>query len=395
MIVDGVVAEVSGGTVSGRFDQVEDYGDGVVIPGLIDSHVHLQLLPGTDHEVGRAEHAAGRLSGALYLRAMTNARLALTAGITTVRDLAADMSILVVRDTIAAGEPGPRLLVAGLPITTTAGHCHWMGELRADSADEVRHSARWLVERGVDVVKIMSSGGNMTAGSNALRPQYSAAELSEAVVEAHRLGRRVVAHALNVEAIRNCVDAGVDTIDHCTWQLPDASLAYDPELGRQLIDTGVQVGITGSGILRILLGQGEPGHAQLQRALEAHRELYRAGAKVGVHSDGGVRFTPIERFDLTLKVMQVGLDVSPAEVLSAVTTTAAEAIGLGDQLGSISPGKRADLVVLDDNPLHDLDHVRSVRAVFKDGIKLVERNRILVPPRAEAADPWTWIKDFS
>ena len=257
VIVDGVVADVACGTVNGRFDQIEDYGDGVVIPGMIDSHVHLQLLPGTDHEVGRAEHAQARLSGGIYLRAMTNARLALTAGITTVRDLAADMSILVVRDTIAAGEPGPRLLVAGLPITTTAGHCHWMGELRADNADEVRRSARWLAERGVDVVKIMSSGGNMTAGSNALRPQYSAAELSEAVAEAHRLGRRVVAHALNVEAIRNCVDAGVDSIDHCTWQLPDGSLAYDAELGRQLIDTGVQVGITGSGILRILLGQGE------------------------------------------------------------------------------------------------------------------------------------------
>ena len=93
--------------------------------------------------------------------------------------------------------------------------------------------------------------------------------------------------------------------------------------------------------------------------------------------------------------MQAGLEVSPAEVLSAVTTTAADAIGLGDQLGSISPGKRADLVVLDDNPVNDLDHVRSVRAVFRDGVKLVERDRILVPSRAEAADPWTWIKDFS
>jgi imidazolonepropionase-like amidohydrolase len=395
VVEDGIITEIRSEIVPGSFDMVEDFHDCVVMPGFIDTHVHLQLLPGTDHEQGKAVYEQARQAGGLALRAMKQARLALSAGITTVRDLGGDMSILALRDAISLGEPGPRLIAAGLPITTGAGHCHWMGDLRADNAEEVRKVARWLIERGVDVVKIMASGGNMTAGSNALQPQYSAEELSVAVREAHRLGRRVVAHALNVEAIRNCIQAGVDSIDHCSWQLPDSTLAYDPDLGQLLVQSGTRVGITGSGILRILLGRGEPGRAELRRVLDAHRQLFHAGARVGVHSDAGVRFTPIERFDLTLKVMMVGLDLSPREALVGATSTAAEALGLEAELGSVAPGMRADLVVLEANPLDDLDNVRTIRAVYRDGTKLIEQGRLFVPSRPEASDPWTWIREFS
>lgn len=387
-IENGLITELGTGAVGGSFDVQEDFSDCVVMPGLIDTHVHLQLEPGLDHAVGRATYRASRSKGRLPLVAMAQARRALMAGLTTVRDLGGDMSILAVRDVINAGEPGPRLLVAGLPITTTGGHCHWLGELRADDAAEVRKVTRWLVEQGVDVVKIMSSGGNMTPGSNALKPQYTALELAEAVAEAHRLGRLVVAHALNVESIRNCLQAGVDSIDHCAWQRPDGALAYDDQVGQQMVATGTWVGVTGSGILRVLLGGGAAGREELQRLLAGHREVLRHGGRVGVHSDAGVRLTPIERFDLALQVMMVGLELSPREVLVAATSAAAATIGLGTQTGAISVGRWADLLVLDSDPLARLAHVRSVRSVLKKGAKLVADGQILYTDRPEAADPW-------
>lgn len=389
---DGTISEVGVGPVTGPFDIEEDLRDCVVMPGLIDTHVHLQLEPGPDHDGGRAAYTEARRAGRLPLIALAQARRALLAGLTTVRDLGGDMSILAVRDAIAAGEPGPRLLVAGLPITTTGGHCHWLGEARSDSPEEVRKMTRWLVEQGVDVVKIMASGGNMTPESNALQPQYSASDLAVAVGEAHRLRRRIVAHALNVEAIRNCVEAGVDSVDHCSWQLPDGSLGYVPEIGQRLVETGTWVGVTGSGILRILLGEGKTGRDELRRRLMGHREVFRQGGRVSVHSDAGVRFTPVERFDLALRVMMVGLDVAPRDVLAAVTSGAAESIGLGRQTGAIATGRWADLLVLDRDPLADLSNVRSVRAAFKQGVKLVADGRLAVPERPEAADPWLWVK---
>jgi imidazolonepropionase-like amidohydrolase len=361
------------------------------MPGMIDTHVHLQLRPGPDHAWGRAIYRSDLESGLLAHVAMRQARLALRSGITTVRDLASDMSILAVRSALAEGEPGPRLLVAGCPITTTGGHCHWISDLHADDEGEVRHAVRWLVEQGVDCIKVMASGGNMTPGSNALAPQYSSSELRCAVNEAHRLGRRVVAHALNVDAIKNCVESGVDSVDHCTWQLPDGSLRYDEELGKQIVEGGTRVGITGSGILRVLLERGAEGQGELRKALDAHRQLYAAGGRVGVHSDAGVRFTPIERFDLSLKVMEVGLSISPREVLVAATNTAAEALGLEQVVGAIEVGKRGDLAVLESDPCADLANVRSVRAVFRDGRKVVEHGRMVVPDR-EGAGPWNCVR---
>lgn len=379
VVEDGIITEIRPAPPPGPFNAREDLRGQVVMPGLIDTHVHLQLTPGPDHQSGRTRYQTERESGLLPLTAMRHARIALSAGITTLRDLGADMSILAVRDAISAGEPGPRLLVAGLPITTTAGHCHWFGEVRADTAEDMQRTARWLAEQGVDVVKVMASGGNMTPGSNALQPQYSAAELAVAAGEAHRLGRRVAAHALNVQAIQNCVEAGVDSIEHCSFQLADGSLGYDRELGELIARDGPAVGITGSGILRVLLDQGEAGRTELRRTLSAHRELLRAGALIGVHSDAGVRFTRFERFDLSLEVMTVGLDVPPVTALIAATATAATIIGLESELGTIEVGKRADLLALTADPLADIGNVRTVAAVFRDGIRLVDRGRLTVP----------------
>ena len=164
-----------------------DFPGCTIIPGLVDTHVHLSMSPDLDAwQVARdlvttPEHE-------LVLRAERHARLALSAGVTTLRDCGSPGKVtLALRNAIAAGVLiGPRLLVCGRPITTTAGHCHFMGE-RADSEGEIRKVTRALCHDGVDFIKIMATGGMLTPGSNPAAVQFSASELAACVEEAHRL----------------------------------------------------------------------------------------------------------------------------------------------------------------------------------------------------------------
>ena len=356
---------------------VVDYCDRVVMPGLIDPHVHLQFTPLADHEAGRAAYERDREAGWLTLRAAAHARAALATGVTTLRDCGSDLSLLALRDHFAKTRSGPRIIAAGPPITTTAGHCHWCGH-RADSTLEVRKAVRTLAEAGVDIIKIMASGGNMTAGSNPLQPQYTLEAIQMAVTEAHRLGRRVVAHALNAETIHRCVIAGVDCIDHCTWQRSDGSLVYDEKIGSLLVASGLQAGATGSGIVRILLDQGAEGAAQIRRIFAGHRRLRALGGTIAVHSDAGVRFTHFDRFDLSLKVLMAGLDLSALETLQTATVENAKVLGLEAEIGTIDTGKRADLLVLRSDPRDAIDAVRDVAAVLRDGVSVVEGEYLAV-----------------
>ena len=371
LIESGRIAGIHRSVPSLEDVEVVDYGDRVIMPGLIDPHVHLQFTPLADHEAGRAAFEHDRQAGWLALRAATHARAALASGVTTLRDCGSDLSLLAVRDHFARTRSGPRIVAAGPPITTTAGHCHWCGQI-ADSESEIRKAVRTLAEAGVDIIKIMASGGNMTAGSNPLQPQYTLGEIQVAVAEAHRLGRRVVAHALNAETIHRCVIAGVDCIDHCTWQHPGGSIGYDETIGRLLVASGAQAGATGSGIARVLLDQGPDGAAQIRRNLDGHRRLRELGGMIAVHSDAGVRFTHFDRFDLSLKVLMVGLDLSALETLRIATVANATVLGLEREIGTIDIGKRADLLVLRSDPREAIDSIREVAAVLRDGIAMAE-----------------------
>jgi imidazolonepropionase-like amidohydrolase len=375
LIQDGRIEGVFRSAPSPDGAEVLDYGDKIVMPGLIDTHLHLQFSPQADHETGRLAYERDRRLGWLPLRAVTNARAALAAGVTTVRDCSSDLSLLAVRDSFAKTRMGPQIIAAGPPITTTAGHCSWIGQV-ADSALEVRKAVRALVEAGVDFVKIMASGGNMTAGSNPLQPQYTLDEIGIAVTEAHRLGRRVVAHALNTESIRRCVVADVDCIDHCSWLQADGSIRYDEGIGRSLVAAGTQAGATGSGILRALLDCGRAGEDELRRSLDGHRKLRELGGTVGIHSDAGVRLTHFDRFDLSLKVLMVGLGLCPDEALQTATIVGAQIVGLASEIGTIDTGKRADLLVLRSDPRAAIENIREVAAVLRDGVTVVENGRM-------------------
>ncbi len=355
-----------------------DCGDRTMLPGLIDAHLHLTMGGGaTSHEnVARLEREA---ADTLVLRAIHNAQLALLGGVTTARDCGGrDLSMVAVRRALDSGlAVGPRLLVAGMPVTTTAGHCSWMG-LQADTAAEIRRAVRWLCESEVDFIKVVATGGMMTPGSNPWMAQYSADDLRVVVHEAHRLGRHVAAHVLSSPGLRNVLEAGVDTVEH-VYSITGAHQDYDPALANRMAQQGVVGSITAHDGLRSLLPGQRSGDLQLlRRRLATHRQLREAGVRLVLHSDATGPPTTFDGMALGIQVLVRGMDYSVQDAIHACTGLAAQAIGVSDEVGTIAPGKRADLVLVDGDPSADLSALGRVYQVFRDGQVVVERAHLAI-----------------
>ncbi|MGQ0569482.1 MAG: amidohydrolase family protein [Armatimonadota bacterium] len=374
-------------------DGVVDCTDLTVLPGMIDAHVHLTFNAGPDN-ADVIQTLVTENDMMLALRAMANAQDALRAGVTTVRDCGGrGLATLAVRDAVARGlVTGPRILVSGMPITTTAGHLHYCG-LLADTSDELRQAVRAMCEAGVDFIKICATGGMMTEGSHPLRPQYGPDDLQITVKEAHHLGRPVAAHVLNAEAIRYCVAAGVDTFEHCLWQAPDGRMEYDEAVALEIVRSRRHVGVTGSGVVRQLLpaagdlpDEGAKKHAALWERFAGERAMRASGVRMMLHTDAGVRFTPFAEFARALEVAILGIGITPMEAISMVTRVPAEGLGLGADLGTVEPGKQADLVAVEGDPLADVSNLGRVRYVWRDGRMVVHDGMVSSPLRPDASD---------
>lgn len=358
-------------------DQVIDHRDATIVPGLVDSHVHLVFDHQTDSAAIRHTVRSSHLT-TLTLLAARNAAACLAGGVTTIRDCGdRDLITLAVRDAVGRGWlGGPRILAAGTPITTTGGHLAWCGRT-ADNAAELREAVRAVCEAGADVVKLVASGGNMTPDSHPFLPQYTAAELAAAAAAAHAAGRRVAVHALNAEAIRRSVAAGVDTIEHCLWNGPDGQPAYDASVGADIVARGIWVGVNMAGVDRILLPNTDdtPDLASAHRSTlrqrwAAARDMLALGARIMISSDAGTRFGRFEDFHLSLACAIEALDLSPTEAIHRATLVPAQALGLGDQVGSIEPGKCADLVVVGGDPATRIGDMARIREVWRDGRRM-------------------------
>ena len=334
-----------------------------VIPGLIEAHAHLCFNASRDwREVFDADTPTR-----MALRMAAYGRRMLEAGITTVRDLGAPTELAVeVREAFAAGlVPGPDLLVAGAPITTTGGHCYFMGG-EADGELEVRKAVRNRVKAGCDWIKIMATGGNMTRGTNTFAAQYSVDELRACIEEAHRLRKKVAAHCHGTVGIRVAVEAGVDVLEHCSFTAP-TGYDYDPEVTRMTVAKGILVSPTVSVGFR-----SWPDDGRKQERARIVKDQFARGAKFVMSTDCGIPGVPHEALAGGIQVLAELGGLSPVEALKLATSSSAERLELTDR-GTIAPGKRADLVVLDGDPTLDLAALERVRLVIKAGEVVFQR----------------------
>jgi imidazolonepropionase-like amidohydrolase len=343
--------------------EVVDLGDATLLPGLIDTHVHLAFDASQD-PVGRL---AGR-DDEQALRAMTEAaEAALRGGVTTVRDLG-DRGYLALGLRGRAGLP--TILASGPPLTTPGGHCHYLGGAVVPTVAGVRASVREHVERGVDVIKIMASGGNLTPGSRQDVAQFPPELLRAAVEEAHRHGLAVTAHAHAVPAIADGVAAGADGMEHVSFWTA-TGVDAPGELIQLIADRKTIVGAT--------IGQAPPPasmpglgpppevRARLPFLIANMRRLHEAGAVMVVGSDAGI--APVKPHDAVRYAPEMlrGLGISQAEALRMITSKAAGVLGLGNRKGRVAPGFDADLLAVDGDPLADPDALHRIRAVCARG----------------------------
>ena len=363
--------------------EIHDLGDVSLLPGFIETHVHMHYRAAPDfREVGRLEPTER-----LVIRAVGHMRDLLRSGATTARDTGSrDDVALAVRSALQDGvAPGPRLLVAGAPITTTAGH-YWFLGAEADTTDEVVRRIRERRKAGVNHVKLIVSGGGYTPTSNPRSQQYPPATVRAAVDEAHRLGLPVLAHSLTATSNRICVEAGVDTIIHggVWWTdaaVRDQAYAYDPAVADDIAARGIWVDPT-IGEVEVhrrhrALGLPEPPEFEhwalpdVPSEYEPRLGFMRDMAARGVRFIGGMGMgMPLVTFDTVAASAQVyarDLGFDPWRAIATITSEAALALGLGGTVGAIRPGLVADLVAVEGDPIDDLEALARVRDVIQGG----------------------------
>ena len=335
-----------------------DLSDRFVMPGFVDAHSHISIVPGAGDQIGQLRQ--GPVPQAL--RATANLRRDLAAGTTTMRVMAEENFLDVqVRDAIDAGViPGPRLLCATRGITASNGH----GRAHAafDGMDEIRRGVRENFQRGADHVKLFATGGVSSEGTALNNSVYSRDEIRAAVEEAHRVGKYAAAHAHGGLGLRLAVEEGVSTIEHGVLTTDD-DIALMKERGVWLVCT-FSIFMHPTGI--------EQGDGKSPAIMEKVRWARRMVAdNFPRHLASGIRLAAgtdsmhgLMHFELATLVR---LGLSAHDALIAGTRGGAEACRVEGELGTLTPGKRADLLAIEGDPLRDIDSLQRVRLVMKDG----------------------------
>lgn len=324
-----------------------------LLPGFIDAHIHI-CMDGSPDPV-----AAGLTESPTIttLKAAESARRTLMAGVTTVRDMGGKDGIdFGLRQAIDSGLiPGPRMLISGRLICMTGGH-GWQIGLEANGPDEVRKAAREQIKAGVDIVKLMATGGVLTPAVEPGSEQLTEEELRAGVEEAHKAGKKTATHAMGTRGIQNALRAGIDSIEHGVY-LDDETVSMMMARNIPLIPTisalynieakGIEAGIPAFAVEKTL--KVKPFH------LESIRMAREAGVLVAAGTDAG---TPFNLHGENLGEIKLLVDYggfSPMGAIEAGTRIAARVLGLEKDLGTVEAGKIADLVLVEGNPLDDID----------------------------------------
>ena len=360
-IENGEIADV--GEAPEAPDTVIDGDDGVVAPGLVDSHVHIAMDGRPNTESVRSDSTP-----TLAYRAAENLRETVEAGVTTVRDLGSPGTLGPdTRDAVADGSiPGPRVVPCGSPVVITGGHGHWFGR-EADGPAEVRKAVREQLKKGAAVVKTMATGGVLTEGAEIGGFEMSPAELDALVDAASAKGRPTAAHCHGATGIENAVRAGISSVEHGTFMDREAA-----ELMAENDTYWVPTASALSGITENGSEAGIPEWAveKAEQAAAAFEDAWDHALDVGVPiamgTDAGTPFNHHRDAATELERM-VEHGLSPEATFEAATVNAADLLGL-DDVGRLEPGARADCVVLDSDPREDVSAYATPKTVVANGV---------------------------
>jgi imidazolonepropionase-like amidohydrolase len=359
--------------------RVIDLGDATLLPGLIDAHTHL-TSESTDEWLQGFFNNVSRDVAETAIRSTVNARKTLEAGFTTVRDVGSGEYVDVgLRNTIRDGViPGPRMLVAVHALGARGGHCDEGGfpfnrfgpepgieRGIASGPDQFRDAVRFQVKYGADVIKICATGGVLSLADEVDTSQLSQEEMNAIVEEAHRLHKKVAAHAHGAEGARFAIRAGVDSIEHGSF-MGDEELRMMNERGTWLVPT-LLAGEYAAG--RSAIRHYPPAIAAKAKAAVAvrsamFRNALRIGVKIAFGTDSSVSPHGINAQEFGL---MVDLGMTPAAALRAATASAADLLGLSETLGTLQAGKTADVVAVPGDPLADIPAMEKVKFVMKGG----------------------------
>jgi imidazolonepropionase-like amidohydrolase len=365
----GKAAEISSRLPTGT--KTIDLSNATVLPGLIDCHTHLTMTPYDSGPAGmRKSYPRQALTGA------RNARVTLEAGFTTVRNVGANgYSDIALRDAINAGDvPGPRMLASGPPLSITGGHAdnnylapqyNWSDDGVADGVDGVTLKVRQDIKYGADVIKFMATGGVLSEGDNPALAQYSPAEMKAIVDTAHGLGRKVAAHAHGATGIKYAVLAGVDSIEHGSY-IDDEDIQLMKQRGTYLVPTvyledWLMENLQTLGLTPNMI---EKARVVLPIAQEHLSHAFKEGVKVAFGTDAAVYPHGLNAHEFA-KMVSMGM--TPLQSIQAATVNAADLIGWTDRVGTVEPGKFADIIAVQGDPLADVDVLENVHFVMKGG----------------------------
>lgn len=348
-----------------------DLPNATVLPGLIDAHTHLTF---DTNQIGY--QALGISVPREALIGAKNARITLEAGFTTVRNVGASgYSDVALRDAINDGDvPGPRMLVSGPALGITGGHCdenllpfefHYQAEGVADGIEAVQHKVREVIKYGADVIKICATGGVMSKGDDPNASQYTLEEMKAIVAEAHRLGRKVAAHAHGAEGVRWASIAGVDSIEH-GHLMDDDSIATLKKNGTYIVPTLYLMDWNRENLgkrnapdyivkkMQMVMATGD----------DTLKKAFAAGLKVGFGTDAAVYPHGLNAHEFAVYVR---LGMTPLQAIQTSTINDADLLGWSNKIGTLEAGKWADVIAVDGDPLKDVTTLQHVKFVMKGG----------------------------